>query len=62
MDPLKLFKLIGLFDSMKVMNEITRVGNVAPGIFRKSLKDVQVNGKYAKVYGKHAEEFGCYMI
>jgi hypothetical protein len=28
------------------MNEITRVTNVAPGIFRKSLKDVQVNGKY----------------
>ncbi|XP_066353943.1 cytochrome P450 87A3-like [Miscanthus floridulus] len=28
----------------QVMNEITRVGNVAPGIFRKSLKDVQVNG------------------
>ena len=50
---------------MKVMNEITRVGNVAPGIFRKSLKDVQVNGKYipyAKVYGKHAEEFSCYDI
>ncbi|CAD6210495.1 unnamed protein product [Miscanthus lutarioriparius] len=28
----------------QIMNEITRVGNVAPGIFRKSLKDVQVNG------------------
>ncbi|KAL6882138.1 hypothetical protein ACP4OV_011610 [Aristida adscensionis] len=28
----------------QVMNEITRVSNVAPGIFRKALKDVQVNG------------------
>nr|XP_034600881.1 cytochrome P450 87A3-like [Setaria viridis] len=28
----------------QVMNEITRMGNIAPGIFRKTLKDVQVNG------------------
>ncbi|KAL6658231.1 hypothetical protein ACP70R_003817 [Stipagrostis hirtigluma subsp. patula] len=27
-----------------VINEITRMSNVAPGIFRKALKDVQVNG------------------
>uniref|UniRef100_A0A0E0MI90 Cytochrome P450 n=1 Tax=Oryza punctata TaxID=4537 RepID=A0A0E0MI90_ORYPU len=28
----------------QVMNEITRISNVAPGIFRKTLVDVQVNG------------------
>ncbi|CAL5034930.1 unnamed protein product [Urochloa decumbens] len=36
------------YKSMKftaqVMNEMTRLSNVAPGIFRKTLKDVQVNG------------------
>uniref|UniRef100_A0A0E0LI85 Cytochrome P450 n=1 Tax=Oryza punctata TaxID=4537 RepID=A0A0E0LI85_ORYPU len=26
------------------MNEITRISNVAPGVFRKTLTDVQVNG------------------
>ncbi|CAD6257935.1 unnamed protein product [Miscanthus lutarioriparius] len=28
----------------QVMNEITRISNIAPGIFRKTLTDVQVNG------------------
>uniref|UniRef100_A0A0D9XR05 Cytochrome P450 n=1 Tax=Leersia perrieri TaxID=77586 RepID=A0A0D9XR05_9ORYZ len=28
----------------QVINEITQIGNVAPGIFRKTLADVQVNG------------------
>ncbi|CAL5001758.1 unnamed protein product [Urochloa decumbens] len=28
----------------QVMNEINRIGNIAPGIFRKTLTDVQVNG------------------
>ncbi|PAN35694.1 hypothetical protein PAHAL_6G227500 [Panicum hallii] len=28
----------------QVMNEINRMSNIAPGIFRKTLKDVQVNG------------------
>ncbi|CAO2191693.1 unnamed protein product [Urochloa humidicola] len=28
----------------QVMNEINRVGNIAPGIFRKTLTDVQLNG------------------
>ncbi|XP_015695026.2 cytochrome P450 87A3-like [Oryza brachyantha] len=28
----------------QVMNEITRISNVAPGVFRKTLTDVQVNG------------------
>jgi hypothetical protein len=29
---------------MKVVNELTRMSNVTPGIFRKTLTNVQVNG------------------
>lgn len=32
------------FFNMKVVNELTRISNVTPGIFRKTLTDVQVNG------------------
>jgi len=31
---------------MKVINELMRMSNPTPGIFRKTLTDVQVNGTY----------------
>jgi len=29
---------------MKVVNELTRMSNATPGVFRKTMTDVQVNG------------------
>jgi len=37
---------------MKVINELTRMSNVTPGIFRKTLTDVQVNGILIQLYEK----------
>jgi len=42
---------------MKVINELTRMSNVTPGIFRKTLTDVQVNGILIQLYEKIVEIF-----
>ena len=39
-----LFNLSDIFFRVKVINEMARVSSHGPGIFRKTLKDVHVNG------------------
>lgn len=46
----------GCLEILKVINETLRLGNGDPGLFRKVLKDIQVNGKgiiYYKLIIKH---------
>lgn len=31
--------------TLQVINEVLRLGNIAPGFFRRALKDIPINGK-----------------
>lgn len=43
-----IFFLLSYVYEVQVINEVLRLGNIAPGLFRRALKDIPVNGMKIK--------------